>query len=291
MEDVVRMARGLGRRSQQAVLSLASTPNGDVIVQRNARAELTKLGIVAPSGRDRYRLTGLGERVAKALRPLRGVRSIMEEGSARGERPRGRFIVFEGVDGSGKSTQARLLYERLQGLDRKSPYPLGLLIANPSKGPIGQMVREYLLGIKETEDWKALACLFAADMRDRMPTVERSLAAGVDVVCDRHTLSTLVYQGAMARTPEEEAWVARLHDGVRKPDVTFILHLNVAEALRRAKARGRKEIFKSKEWLPKLINRYANTDVSRVVHIDAGAPIEEVAATVWGVVEALSCAS
>lgn len=215
----------------------------------------------------------------------------MEEGSARGEKPRGRFIVLEGVDGSGKTTQARLLFERLEKLDRKASYPLQVLTANPSKGPIGQMVREYLLGVKETEDWRALALLFAADMRDRMPVVERALAAGVDVVCDRHTLSTEVYQGAKAETAEAAAWVSSLHQGVRKPDVTIILYLSEKEALARAQARGRKEIFKSKEWLPKLIYRYGNIHVpSRVVHVDAVAPVDEVAARIWDVVEGLPCA-
>lgn len=140
------------------------------------------------------------------------------------------FVTFEGLDGSGKSTQAALLAERLRGEGREV-----VATREPGGTPVGERVREVLLGGEgELLAWTE-AALFAAARAEIVAHVIRpALARAADVVCDRYVDSSLAYQGA-ARGLGVEAVLA-LNEGATGgllPDRTFLLLLAPDEAARR----------------------------------------------------------
>jgi dTMP kinase len=146
----------------------------------------------------------------------------------------GRFITFEGIDGSGKSTQARLLaaFLRAQGVDV-------VLTREPGGAPGAEEIRRLLVeGSPDRWSPETEILLFTAARRDHLEkTIEPALARGATVISDRFADSTRVYQGA-ARG-DLRALVDRLHDAViaREPDLTFVIDMDPSEALRRGLAR------------------------------------------------------
>src|SRR5438270_289588 len=122
----------------------------------------------------------------------------------------GRFIVFEGIDGSGTTTQVARRQHRWQGL--------GLQVhrtAEPSTGAVGRLLRQLLAGAEAPFDPHAMALLFAADRRDHLSREVRPLLeAGVHVLCDRYVLSSVVYQVA-AGVPRD--FVLAANAGVLQP--------------------------------------------------------------------------
>jgi dTMP kinase len=146
------------------------------------------------------------------------------------------FIVLEGIDGSGTTTQLARLTNHLRGLGRRVH-----ATREPSDGPVGRLIREILLGGHRGPDGaevdgQAMALLFAADRRDHLRReIEPALAAGIDVVTDRYLLSSLAYQAEEA----ERDWVAGLARAVRPPDLTLLLDVPVSVAAARRRAAGR----------------------------------------------------
>ena len=146
----------------------------------------------------------------------------------------GRFIVFEGLDGSGSSTQATLLSERLIHAERRV-----WLTSEPSAGPIGQLIKLFFSGRvilppeREVRD-RQFAYLFAADRFDHLnnPTngVFKHLAEGVDVISTRYMFSSLAYN---VETPEERALVQRLNADFPNPDGLIFLECPVELAIQR----------------------------------------------------------
>ena len=146
----------------------------------------------------------------------------------------GRFISFEGIDGSGKSTQARLLAAYLKAHDTDI-----VLTREPGGAPGAEDIRRLLVE-GDPERWSAETeiLLFTAARRDHLEkTIKPALARGATVISDRFADSTRVYQGA-ARG-ELRGLVDRLHDEViaLEPDLTFIIDMDPGEALRRGLAR------------------------------------------------------
>src|SRR5215471_10435629 len=126
---------------------------------------------------------------------------------------RGRFVVLEGIDGSGTTTQVAKLAERLRGL--------GVLVRHtrePSDGPIGTMVRQVLTGRivipgGRAPGWATMALLFAADRMDHVESeIEPFLAQGGIVVSDRYDASSLAYQSVSSGADAKEAveWIRSL---------------------------------------------------------------------------------
>lgn len=148
---------------------------------------------------------------------------------------RGTFITFEGIDGSGKSSQARLLSETLQAAGHDTR-----LTREPGGSEGAEEIRRLLVE-GDPDRWSAETeiLLFTAARRDHLEkTIEPALAAGQTVVSDRFADSTRVYQGA-ARAALREV-VDLLHAqmiGV-EPDLTFIIDMDPAAALSRGLARG-----------------------------------------------------
>ncbi|HEY0714378.1 MAG TPA: dTMP kinase [Polyangia bacterium] len=146
------------------------------------------------------------------------------------------FIVLEGIDGAGTTTQAERLITTLANHERRAH-----ATREPSQGPIGRLLREALLGGPRSPegaplDGDAMALLCAADRRDHLRrAVEPALRGGQDVVSDRYLLSSLAYQAEEA----DRGWVELLARGIRTPDLTILLDLPVATAAARRRAAGR----------------------------------------------------
>lgn len=146
----------------------------------------------------------------------------------------GRFITFEGIDGSGKSTQARLLAADLErtGADV-------VLTREPGGSPGAEEIRRLLVeGAPDRWSGETEILLFTAARRDHLEkTIRPALARGATVISDRFADSTRVYQGA-ARGELRDV-VDRLHDAVIgiEPDVTFVIDMDPGKALARGLAR------------------------------------------------------
>lgn len=147
----------------------------------------------------------------------------------------GLFITFEGIDGSGKSTQARLLAETLREDGREV-----VLTREPGGSPGAEEIRALVLE-GDPARWSAETeiLLFTAARRDHLERViAPALAAGRVVVCDRFADSTRMYQGLRAEGLRQI--VDRLHSLMigREPDLTFIIDMDPAKGHGRAKGRG-----------------------------------------------------
>jgi dTMP kinase len=210
---------------------------------------------------------------------------------ARGRRT-GRFVVLEGLDGAGTTTQARLLGEALRAEGRRGHVP-----AEPSRGPVGALIREVLgrrVGGPDGAgfDPAALALLFAADRVAHVAAeVTPHLRRGADVVSDRFTLSSLAYQGL---TTGDVGWVAAVNSRAAVPDLVVFLRVRAAVAFRRRRdASTEREIFEEAAFLRRVARSYdrALTRLrragQRVVEVDGEAPVAAVAAAVRAAVERL----
>ncbi len=201
----------------------------------------------------------------------------------------GLFIVLEGIDGSGTTTQARRLVEALRARGHDC-----LSTCEPSAGRVGQLLRQLLsAGEGQAPGWEALALLFAADRADHHGReIEPALRRGAVVVCDRYDLSSLTYQVATAPVEESEAfqWVRSLNSRVGRPDLTFVLQVAPEVALRRRDTRGKRaELFEADALQRRLAEHYA--DAARLVpgdplvFLDGEAPVEKVHDELWRCVE------
>jgi len=147
----------------------------------------------------------------------------------------GRFITFEGGEGTGKSTQANLLAERLKALG------IGVQLTREPGGSVGAEIMRYVLlsGAAKPLGPDAEALLFAAARNDHLDTLIRpTLRRGGWVICDRFADSTRVYQGALGQVdPRAIRALERIVVGETKPDLTFVLDVPAEEGLKRATAR------------------------------------------------------
>lgn len=148
---------------------------------------------------------------------------------------RGKFITFEGGEGTGKSTQARLLADRLRSAGRDV-----VLTREPGGTPFAEQVRDFILAARTAEHGAlAEALLFSAARAEHLQKILRpALSAGCWVVCDRFSDSSRVYQSVAGELPLE-TYVALEHIVVARtvPDLTCILDLPAEDGLRRASTR------------------------------------------------------
>ncbi len=141
------------------------------------------------------------------------------------------FVTFEGPEGSGKSTQARRLFERLEAAGCSV-----LLAREPGSTRIGDNIRQILLNLEHTEMVATTETLLFSAARAQLVAerIRPQLARGGIVVCDRFADSTFAYQGyGLGRNLDELRTITRIATGDLGPDITFYLDLPVTEGLAR----------------------------------------------------------
>ncbi|MDF1856286.1 dTMP kinase [Pseudooceanicola sp.] len=200
----------------------------------------------------------------------------------------GLFISLEGIDGSGKSTQARLLAEALQASGHEV-----VLTREPGGSPGAEEIRRLVLeGAPDRWSAETEILLFTAARRDHLErTIQPALAAGKVVICDRFADSTRVYQGVSRG--DLRPIVDQLHRLMigREPDLTLLIDMEPAKGLSRALGRqGNEERFESfGEGLQAQMRRafldLAAEFADRFRVIDGGRAIEAVAADVLDLVQ------
>lgn len=199
----------------------------------------------------------------------------------------GRFITFEGGEGSGKSTQAGILANRLSRAGR----PV-FATREPGGSPAAEEIREALLsGQVKQFGPLAEAVMFSVARADHIDhAIKDSLQEGRWVVCDRFIDSTRAYQGVTAGVPRGVInALEELTVGALSPDLTFILDISAEEGLARAKERAdgdELDRFESQELVMHERVRRAFLDIAeeepgRVVVVDASQPEAMVAEDVW----------
>jgi dTMP kinase len=200
----------------------------------------------------------------------------------------GRFVVLEGIDGCGSTTQCARLVEALRerGRDARGT-------CEPSRGPVGALIRAALerrlppdaAGAPRSLRWSALALLFSADRLDHLDSVVLpALAAGAVVVSDRYDLSSLAYQSATAPAGRDVLpWIRELNREALRPDLTIVLDIPADAAEQRRKARGgAEELFEARALQERLAAIYARAEQlvpgDRLLHVSALGSPEQVTA-------------
>jgi len=200
--------------------------------------------------------------------------------------PKGRFIVLEGPDGCGKSTQIGCLSERLGKVGREVE-----VVRDPGGTHIGEAIRKVLLNPEFGEMSVRTELLLYMASRAQLLTerIEPALEAGRIILSDRYLTSTIVYQGLAGGLAVEQ--INRLYDescGSTRPDLVVILDVPAEVGLGRISRGLDRMEGKSKAFHERVRQGYLNAaEHSREKHvvIDASGSVEAVAEAVWKVVE------
>lgn len=198
------------------------------------------------------------------------------------EMPMGKFIVIEGLDGTGKTTQIKKLAEYLQAEGEKVH-----ITCEPTQAPSGILLRRVLSGEISSSPW-ASAALFLADRinhcADPENGIKKYLAEGYTVISDRYYYSTFAYQGCET----DLDWVMDMHYGcpeLIRPDAVLFLTMPVEKCLERIRANRPEsaiEIYENEASLSKISAQFNRVfelikDRENAVFIDASGTVEEVA--------------
>ncbi len=201
---------------------------------------------------------------------------------------RGVFIALEGIDGSGKSTQARILADRLK--------QAGISVygtMEPTQVLAGSLIRQALTG-RIQADHRVIAALFVADRLDHLLNetngVCRKIEEGTSVIMDRYCFSSYAYQGV--KVPMD--WLIQanaLCSQILRPDINLFIDTDPDTALARIAAnRFETELFEEKSWLVQVRNNYMEAferlrDSENVVVIDGNCSVDETAGHIWDAVQ------
>jgi dTMP kinase len=206
---------------------------------------------------------------------------------------KGRFVVLEGIDGAGTTTQVARLASRL----RAAGVPVRST-REPSDGPMGTLVRQVLTGRLvvpggRAPGWATMALLFAADRMDHVESeIEPFVTEGGVMLSDRYDASSLAYQSVSSGAESREAvgWIRSLNRYARRPDLTLVLDLLPDVAAERRTQRGeaaqlyeQNEVQRALAVFYKDLARHMPDD--RIVIVDALGTVDEVHARVWAAYE------
>ena len=196
-----------------------------------------------------------------------------------GEKNKGRFIVFEGIDGSGKSTQIKNISKRLEILGNKIYSTF-----EPTDGPIGLLIRQMLSG-KVATDQRTIASLFAADRTDHLVNQENGVCLKVDqgemVLCDRYYFSSYAYHAQYI----DMEWVIHansLNADILRPDVTIFIDVDPDICFERIKlSRSNFDMYEKIDVMKKVRANYFQAfdvlkDLEKIIIIDGNTTMERV---------------
>ncbi len=198
------------------------------------------------------------------------------------------LIVFEGIDGTGKSTQAALLEQQIND---DAP-DTAIRIAEPTKSPHGMKIREAMMSAKERLSFDEELDLFVQDRKYNVEhNIRPALAAGKAVILDRYYFSTAAYQGTRGKMSWQE--IIDINERFApKPSILIVFFLPVDEALERidkdakdAKREARSYMEK-KDTLEKVQAAFQSIHDSRRYNshaIDAARSVEELRELIWGI--------
>jgi dTMP kinase len=199
----------------------------------------------------------------------------------------GVFVVLEGIDGAGSTTQCARYAGHLRAARR-----LVHVTREPSTGPVGSLIRLILsrrIALPSSRQAEAMALLFAADRLDHVASeIEPHLRDGYVVISDRYDLSSLTYQSISAVAGDAATsveWIRALNRHARRPDVTVVLDVSPEVAAQRRRARGGAvELFEEAELQRRLAEAYRGAEAfvpgDRVIHVNGDAEEDAVAAAV-----------
>lgn len=182
-----------------------------------------------------------------------------------------KFVTFEGIDGSGKSTVSKKVYDRLisDGYDV-------ILTFEPTDTWLGKVVNRC---IDEHCDPLIITFTFIADRIEHVKKIRQGLKDGKIVLCDRYVDSTFAYQGAQLKRKVKNPikWLKSLHkEFIVEPDLTLLFVLDSGEALRRIQNRAKLISFEKKEFLSVVQDNYLKLAKNkRFITLDANKKIDE----------------
>jgi dTMP kinase len=189
---------------------------------------------------------------------------------------RGALIALEGVDGAGKTTQARLLAAALEARGLSV-----VLTREPTKGPYGRQLRRYLAGAARHLSPEEELELFTADRREHVrEVIGPALAAGRVVITDRYYYSSAAYQGALGLDP---ARIMAINEAFApRPHLVFILTLSLAQALARVreKRQGGPQVSEAPDYLAQVAAVYDTFQGDHLHRVDTSGPLEAVHARI-----------
>ncbi len=189
------------------------------------------------------------------------------------------FVSFEGLDGCGKTTQARLLSRALEETGVEV-----VLTREPGGTPLGERIRDLVLHGDHVAPWAEAALYAAARAQHVEELIRPALARGATVVCDRYVDSSVAYQGAGRQLGVEEVLGLNLTAvGGLMPDLTFLVEIDIDTALARVGAEGDRIERAGAEFWPRVEQAYralAARFPERYVVVDGRRSIAEVAAEI-----------
>ncbi len=202
---------------------------------------------------------------------------------------KGSFIVFEGIDGAGKSTQVAMLKEKMEAIGRTV-----VLTAEPTDYESGRALRRALSG-KEKKSESEMATMFVLDRIAHNIHPEDGISSliegGADVISDRYYYSTLAYQGQSTNYE----WTKQMNvccPEIRRPDLCIYLDLAPAASLARISGRGEVvEIYENLERLTAVRNAFLSVikdlrgDGEKIFIIDADRAPERIAEEIFGIIK------
>lgn len=197
---------------------------------------------------------------------------------------KGKFIVFEGIDGSGKGTLLQMMADKL----RENNIPV-VTTKEPTDGPCGQLLRQVLRGEISLSN-TSTALLFAADRADHIASLHEHILEGTTVLCDRHTLSSIAYNS----DSYSEEWILAINQASRSqllPDLTILLDLPVEVALSRIAKRGDdRDLYENAEQLQQIRQNYlywAKALLEKTATVNANQAVDDVFAQIQEIVAPL----
>ncbi len=197
---------------------------------------------------------------------------------------RGKFIVFEGIDGSGKTTQIKMISKRIQDLNLKV-----YTTFEPTASPIGSLIRQMLSGKIKT-DQRTMASLFAADRMDHLVNetdgIKKKIDEGGLVVCDRYYFSSYAYHAQYM----DMEWVIHansLNAEILRPDLTVFIDVAPETCLERIKnSRSDFEMYEKIDIMKKVRMNYLKAfenlkHLEKIAVIDGNSSMDQVGDAVF----------